>query len=63
LRFNQLNVDKTDEVRLYVACSGGNLPRPLGLRKNDKGIWKITSLSSLFVGPSKMPGTKVKDEL
>jgi hypothetical protein len=37
-------------VKLFVVSSGADTPRPIRLKKNDKGIWKIAEFSSLFVG-------------
>jgi hypothetical protein len=50
-------------AKIYVATSSGNMPRPVGLRKNDKGLWKVTEASSLFVGPSVLPPEKKQDDL
>lgn len=61
--FHQLTVDKADEVRLYFNTVDGNLPRPLTLKRNDKGIWKGANLSSLLVGPSRMPPKTSADPL
>ncbi len=42
-------------VRLFVNCSGADSPRPLHVKKNDKGIWKATNWSSVLVGIKKKP--------
>jgi hypothetical protein len=42
-------------AKVFVASTGGNLPRPVSLAKNSKGIWKVTEASSLFVGPIALP--------
>jgi len=39
-----------DEFKVYVTCSGAASPRPITLRKNDRGIWKASEWSSLIVG-------------
>ncbi|MBN2353904.1 MAG: hypothetical protein JXD23_15120 [Spirochaetales bacterium] len=44
-----------DTAKAFVASTGGNLPRPVSLARNSKGIWKVTEASSLFVGPSALP--------
>ena len=36
--------------KVFVACSGADSPRPVQVRKNDKGIWKASEWSSLIVG-------------
>ncbi len=41
---------KTDEVRVYVKCTGADTPRPLRLKRNASGLWKVAELSSLVVG-------------
>jgi len=38
------------EFKVFVKCYGADSPRPVRLRKNDKGIWKATSWSSVIVG-------------
>lgn len=63
IRFNQLTLDRDDEVRLYAFTTSENMPRPITLRRNDKGIWKALNISSVVVGPSKLPKTVVKDDL
>jgi hypothetical protein len=37
-------------VRLFVACTGADSPRPMTLRPNNRGVWKALEFSSLFVG-------------
>lgn len=64
INFNQLTKDKENEVRLYAFTTSDNLPRPITLKKNDKGIWKALNISSVVVGPSKLPAkTAEKDDL
>jgi hypothetical protein len=57
----RLQADGTAKV--FVATTSGNMPRPLGLKKNDKGLWKVTEASSVFVGPSALPPVKKSDDL
>ena len=38
------------EYKVFVACSGAERPRPVTVRRNDKGIWKAYEWSSLLVG-------------
>jgi len=40
-------------IKLFVKCSGADSPRPIIMNKNDKGIWKADSWSSLLVGIKK----------
>ena len=51
-----------DAAKRFVHSSGADSPRPLGLRKNNRGLWKATSWSSLQVGV-RPPGTPVDDDL
>ena len=51
---------KTGTYKLFVKCSGADSPRPIGLKRNDKGLWKATSWSSVLVGIKKPP---VSDDL
>jgi hypothetical protein len=46
--------------KVFVACSGAATPRPIQVKKNDKGIWKASEWSSVLVGvkaPPKPPDT------
>lgn len=38
------------EVKVFVACTGASSPRPVTLKRNDRGVWKVHEASSLFVG-------------
>lgn len=38
------------KYKLFVFCSGANSPRPVTLRQNDKGIWKVQEWSSILSG-------------
>lgn len=49
-----------DEIKLFIECSGADSPRPIIMKKNDKGIWKTSNYSSLFVGIKTPP---VSDDL
>ena len=37
-------------IKVFAACSGADTPRPVTLKANNRGIWKVTNCSSLFVG-------------
>jgi hypothetical protein len=43
--------------KLFVKCSGADTPRPMSMKRNDKGIWKALEWSSLLVGIKKPPQT------
>ena len=51
---------ETGPYKIFVFCSGADSPRPITLKKNDKGIWKASSWSSVLVGIKKEP---VSDDL
>lgn len=46
--------------KIFVFCSGADSARPISLKKNNKGIWKVSSWSSVLVGIKKEP---VDDDL
>ena len=50
-----------DKVKLMVECSGAR-PRPITLKKNNKGIYKAYEFSSLYVGV-KAISQEVDDDL
>ena len=47
---NKYSKIKETQIKVFVACSGASSPRPVTLKQNDKGIWKVHEASSLFVG-------------
>lgn len=56
--FTSSQTNPDGSVKVFVACSGADSPRPITLVKNDKGHWKASEYSSLFVGvrPPVSPG-------
>ena len=46
--------------KLFVFCSGADSPRPITIKKNNKGLWKASNWSSVLVGIKKEP---VDDDL
>jgi hypothetical protein len=50
------------KLKVFVKSSGADTPRPITLKKNDKGVWKATEWSSLIVGVRK-PVVIIKDDL
>lgn len=42
--------DDPDRVKFFVYSSGADSPRPIRLKKNTQGKWKVEEASSLFVG-------------
>ncbi len=51
-----------DSYKVFVSSSGAASPRPVTLRRNDKGFWKATEWSSLVVGVQP-PARRVADDL
>lgn len=51
---------KTGPFKVFIKCSGAASPRPITLKKNDKGIWKAANWSSVLVGIKKVA---VSDDL
>jgi hypothetical protein len=47
---NRLSEISDTRVKVFVACSGADTPRPITLQQNNRGIWKAYEYSSLFVG-------------
>ena len=50
-----------DEVRIFVASTGADSPRPLRLKRNSAGIWKVAEFSSLVVGVRQPESERVDD--
>ncbi len=61
---NPHSIISEDTIKVFVACYGTDWPRPVTLKKNNKGIWKAYELSSLFLdvqGPDR--DTQVDDDI
>jgi len=41
--------------KLFLACSGADSPRPITIKKNNKGLWKANNWNSVLVGIKKEP--------
>jgi len=41
--------------KIFIKCSGAASPRPITLHKNNRGIWKASSWSSVLVGIKAVP--------
>jgi hypothetical protein len=48
--------------KVFISCSGASSPRPVTMRRNDRGIWKAYEWSSLVMGV-KEPVHSVEDDL
>ncbi len=51
-----------DTVKVFVASSGADSPRPITLKQNNRGYWKAHEWSSLLVGVRK-PVVEEDDDL
>jgi uncharacterized protein DUF6935 len=47
---NASSLISEDRVKVFVASSGADSPRPITLQRNNRGVWKAYEYSSLFVG-------------
>jgi hypothetical protein len=64
VRVKEQGNSKADDtsMKLFVYSTGTDSPRPILLKKNDKGLWKAHEWSSLQVG-CRPPVVKVSDDL
>lgn len=53
---NRYSKEKEDRIKVFVACSGADTPRPITMQKNNRGVWKAYNASSIFVGIRKPAG-------
>ncbi|MCL7454749.1 MAG: hypothetical protein M8467_17060 [Anaerolineae bacterium] len=51
----------TGVFKAFLHCSGASNPRPIMLRRNDKGLWKGCEWSSLIVGVREPAETVIDD--
>lgn len=54
--------DASGQVKVFVECDGFRA-RPIGLRRNDKGIWKPYEMSSLFLNVQAPASSQPTDDL
>ena len=59
---NPHSLQKNGDIKVFVACSGADSPRPIILRRNNRGVWKAVNFNSLFVGIRK-PVAVLDDDL
>lgn len=59
---NAHSEQQNGDIKVFVACSGADSPRPITLRVNDKGRWKVVECSSMFLG-MRVPENDVSDDL
>ena len=51
-----------DALTMFVRTTGGNMPRPLGMARDDRKQWRVSEFSSLCVGLSKIPKKPGEDD-
>ena len=63
IKFKEQDGDVKDTTaKIFVYTSGADAPKPMQIKKNDKGLWKATEWSS-FQGNCRPPETKKSDDL
>lgn len=50
IRHQAVDVITDERAKLFVYSSGADSPRPVTVKKNNRGLWKASSYSSLDVG-------------
>lgn len=59
---NPYSEQDNGDIKVFIQSTGADSPRPIALRKNDKGLWKAVNYNSLFVGVA-YPVENVVDDL
>ncbi len=59
---NRYSVQSNRDIKVFVETAGGVRPRPVTLRRNERGHWKVVEASSLFVSVP-APAAVPDDEL
>ena len=54
--------EESGEQKIFIYCSGADSPRPISLRRNNRGIWKAYGWSSLLMG-IRAPIKELDDDL
>lgn len=50
------------ELRIFISSTGADSARPLRLKQNEAGLWKVAEFSSLVVGV-RAPASTTRDDL
>jgi hypothetical protein len=50
---NKYSAKDTGEITVHAFSTGADSRRPIGMMKNDQGIWKVSNFSSLVVSVKK----------
>ena len=59
---NAYSESQNGSIKVFVSCSGADTPRPVTLKPNNNGIWKVSEFSSLVTDIRK-PANNFVDEL
>ncbi len=59
---NRYSEQTNGDIKVFIACSGADSPRPVILRRNNRGLWKAVNVNSLFVG-IRPPAAVTDDDL
>lgn len=59
---NSHSEQRNGDVKVFIKCSGADSPRPISMRVNDKGLWKASECSSMFLG-MRAPEQEISDDL
>lgn len=62
-RRNAYSVQDNGDVKVFVFSTGADSPRPVTLRRNAAGVWKVAEFSSLVSGVRKAPAAPGPDGL
>lgn len=57
---NSYSEQSNGDIKVFIKCTGASTPRPITLRKNNRGYWKAVNYNSLFVGSQ--PPVEVVDD-
>ncbi len=61
--FTSIRETGENSMKVFVQTTSGNMPRPISLVQNNRGLWKAWEASSLFVGVSRTPPANIDDDL
>lgn len=59
---NSYSEQPNGDIKIFIKCSAADNPRPISMRVNDKGLWKASECSSMFLG-MRAPEQEISDDL
>ncbi len=59
---NPSSQQSNGDIKVFVKCTGADMPRPITMRVNDKGFWKAYECSSMFVD-MRAPKQVISDDI